>query len=77
MVDRKGLDVVMRDLEERAQTIELLTGNTGVATETAEMTSGFLRPYVERGELGEKSGKGFYTYPDPIHQRPEFLTGKI
>lgn len=77
MMDRKGLDVVMQELEERAQTIESLTGNTGFAAEAAEMTSGFLGPYVEREELGEKNGKGFYTYPDPIYQRPEFLTGEI
>jgi enoyl-CoA hydratase/3-hydroxyacyl-CoA dehydrogenase len=77
MVDRKGLDVVMQELEERAHIIESLIGNTGVAAKAAEMTSGFLGPYVERGELGEKSGKGFYTYPNPIYQRPEFLTGEI
>lgn len=36
----------------------------------------FLRPYVEKGELGLKTGKGFYSYPDPAWQRPGFLTGE-
>lgn len=36
----------------------------------------FIRPYIERGELGIKTGKGFYTYPNPAYQQPEFLTGK-
>ena len=32
-----------------------------------------LRPYVDRGELGMKTGRGFYTYPEPTYQRPGFL----
>jgi 3-hydroxybutyryl-CoA dehydrogenase len=34
----------------------------------------FLREYVDQGHLGAKSGKGFYTYPDPAYQQPGFLT---
>lgn len=29
---------------------------------------------IERGDLGVKSGKGFYTYPDPEFTRPDFMT---
>ena len=29
---------------------------------------------IERGDLGVKSGKGFYTYPDPEFARPDFMT---
>ena len=32
-----------------------------------------LAAMVERGELGVKSGKGFYTYPDPECARDDFL----
>jgi 3-hydroxyacyl-CoA dehydrogenase len=32
-----------------------------------------LAAKVERGELGVKSGKGFYTYPDPECARDDFL----
>lgn len=35
----------------------------------------FVRPYVERGWLGVKNGRGFYTYPNPAFQRPDFITG--
>ena len=35
----------------------------------------FLKGYVDRGELGVKTGKGFYTYPEPAFARPGFVTG--
>ena len=28
---------------------------------------------IERGELGVKSGKGFYTYPSPAFEREGWL----
>lgn len=31
--------------------------------------------YVDKGFLGEKSKRGFYTYPNPTFSRPGFLTG--
>jgi len=35
-----------------------------------------LKEKIERKELGVKTGKGFYTYPNPEFSRPEFLMGK-
>ena len=35
----------------------------------------FLKAYVDRGELGVKSGKGFYSYPSPEFARPGFTDG--
>ena len=35
----------------------------------------WLQQFVERGELGEKCGKGVYTYPDPQYQQEGFLQG--
>lgn len=32
-----------------------------------------LEEKVKKGELGVKTGKGFYTYPNAAHQQPEFL----
>ena len=34
-----------------------------------------LKAMVEQKELGIKTGKGFYTYPDPEYGRPDFLKG--
>ena len=36
----------------------------------------FFKEYVDQGWLGVKSGRGFYTYPNPAYQQPEFLTGQ-
>jgi 3-hydroxybutyryl-CoA dehydrogenase len=32
-----------------------------------------LKRMIEKGNLGVKSGKGFYTYPDPEFRQPGFL----
>jgi 3-hydroxybutyryl-CoA dehydrogenase len=34
-----------------------------------------LKAMVDRKELGIKTGKGFYTYPEPEYSRPDFLKG--
>ena len=37
----------------------------------------FLKRYVGEGRLGQKSGKGFYTYPKPLFTRPGFIRGHL
>lgn len=32
-----------------------------------------LESYLDRGEFGSKSGKGFYTYPNPAFEQPGFV----
>lgn len=36
----------------------------------------FLKQYVDNDWLGVRSGRGFYTYPNPAYARPGFLTGE-
>lgn len=36
----------------------------------------FLRRWIDRGDLGMKTGRGFYTYPDPAYARPGFVEGR-
>ncbi|MBW2618931.1 MAG: hypothetical protein JRC92_08660 [Deltaproteobacteria bacterium] len=35
-----------------------------------------LKEMIDRGELGLKTGKGFYTYPDPEFLNPDFMNPK-
>ena len=35
-----------------------------------------LKDKIKRGELGVKTGKGFYTYPNPEYLDPDFLNPK-
>lgn len=35
-----------------------------------------IKDYVDKGWLGVKSGRGFYTYPDPAYAQPDFLRGE-
>jgi len=35
-----------------------------------------LKAKIDRGELGVKSGKGFYQYPNPEYRSPDFLQGR-
>lgn len=33
----------------------------------------FLKAYVDRGDLGVKAGRGFYSYPNPAYAQPGFI----
>ena len=63
LMDMVGLDVV-RDIE---MVYYRESGDEGDAPPR------LLLDKIERGELGVKSGKGFYTYPDPAFQKPGWL----
>jgi len=43
--------------------------------EASKSFAALLKSYVDQGKLGEKSGEGFYKYPNPIYKDVEFLKG--
>ena len=65
MMDAIGLDVV-RDIE------EVYWRESG---DPADAPPALLKDRVERGDLGVKSGRGFYAYPDPAFEREGWLEG--
>jgi 3-hydroxybutyryl-CoA dehydrogenase len=65
VMDMVGLDVV-RDIEWSYQR------ETLDPTDTPSPT---LLRMIAAGELGEKTGKGFYSHPNPAYAQPGFLAG--
>lgn len=66
LMDRIGLDVV-RDIE---MIYYRESGNP------SDRPPRLLEAMIDAGKLGEKSGEGFYTYPNPAYTRARWLTGE-
>ncbi len=67
MIDIVGLDVAV-DVGEAMKA----KGQPGHWEEIRE----FLQTYMDEGRLGVKTGRGFYTYPDPAYAQAGFLEGE-
>lgn len=67
MIDKKGLDLFTALLETGPGRL--------VQPMNKQKILAFLDPYLKRGDWGAKTGRGFYSYPDPAFSRPEFLLG--
>jgi len=65
MMDRIGLDVILN--------VELVYYQE--SGDESDAPPILLTDKVENGELGVKTGKGFYTYPNPVFQNPAWLKG--
>ncbi len=62
-MDHVGLDTV-RDIE------MIYHRESG---DDSDLPPQFLLEKIEKGELGVKTGKGFYTYPNPVYRDPAWL----
>ncbi len=67
MNDHVGLDTIWHVMQSKAK----VSCDTGAQ----QFADQFKRDYIDKGWLGVKSGRGFYTYPDPAYLHPEFLGG--
>lgn len=63
LMDRIGLDVI-RDIE---------TVYHEESGHPSDAPPKVLLEKIDKGELGVKTGKGFYTYPNPAYESPDFL----
>ncbi|WP_226671187.1 3-hydroxyacyl-CoA dehydrogenase [Metabacillus litoralis] len=41
--------------------------------EYAKLASLLKTEYIDKGKLGRETGEGFYTYPNPNYEKPDFL----
>lgn len=67
MMDSIGIDTVWKITDYWAQKLK---------DPQAIANANFLKKYVEEGNLGVKTGRGFYTYPDAAFLKPGFVEGK-
>jgi 3-hydroxybutyryl-CoA dehydrogenase len=68
MLDYIGLDTVWHIMESNARLAR--------SPEALAAADKFKKQYIDKGLLGVKAGKGYYTYPNPAYERPGFLTGE-
>jgi 3-hydroxybutyryl-CoA dehydrogenase len=66
MMDRAGLDVML-DIERQWH---------AESGEERDRPPKVLEDLVAQGHLGQKTGRGFYTYPNPVFERPGWLLGQ-
>ena len=69
MMDQMGLKTVWHVNDYWARNTQDIPANQ------MQANADFLKQYVEKGELGAKTKKGFYTYPNPEYAKAEFLSG--
>jgi 3-hydroxybutyryl-CoA dehydrogenase len=65
MMDMFGLDLVFDQMHQQQP-------NPCIDALRVQATP-FIGQYVDKGELGMKTGKGVYSYPGPAYEQPEFM----
>lgn len=65
-LDKKGIDVFLEEIE--SETRDVLFSKYD-----RDLVRRYLDPYIKKGQTGTRSGKGFYTYPNPIYETADFL----
>ncbi len=38
-----------------------------------DLVRNYLDPYIKKGHTGTNAWKGFYSYPNPIYEKADFL----
>lgn len=70
MMDQMGLTTVWHVTNYRAHNAQDIPANQ------TQVNADFLKQYVDRGELGSMTKKGFYSYPMPKYTQEGFLAEK-
>ncbi len=65
-LDKKGMDIFLSEIESE-------TRNVLFPRYDHDLVRRYLDLYIKKGQTGASSGKGFYTYPNPIYEAADFL----
>jgi enoyl-CoA hydratase / 3-hydroxyacyl-CoA dehydrogenase len=65
-MDNVGLNVVLDIIGEQAR-------RSRIDDSHYQKFAAFLNPFIKRGDLGVKTGRGFYQYPKPAYRDSGFL----
>jgi 3-hydroxybutyryl-CoA dehydrogenase len=68
LMDSIGIDTVWKAKEYWANKLN---------DEQNKKNAEFLKRYIDKGHLGQKSGQGFYSYPKPAYRNPGFVKGEV
>lgn len=69
MMDYVGLNVIWDSVQ------EFQKRESYIKDDVIDAIRAFLRPFIDGNHLGQKSGRGFYQYPEPAYQNPGFIEG--
>jgi len=73
IMDDRGIDLVSRQLKDQAAFLEAMFGKDDPELDELKRATDYLDDMIQRGETGKKSGKGFYSYPNPAYARDGFI----
>jgi 3-hydroxybutyryl-CoA dehydrogenase len=77
IMDMIGLDLISSQMNPgRGNSKITMTEESAQLEILLTKIAAYFEQFVKRGEFGMKTGKGFYSYPGPGYQQPDFLTSE-
>ena len=74
IMDMIGLDLIFSEANPGQQASKMNVSPDSVRLEKIQDKGrAYFQSFIERGEFGTKTGKGFYSYPAPCYAQAEFL----
>jgi 3-hydroxybutyryl-CoA dehydrogenase len=69
LIDLVGIDLAYEITAQKLKTVSSMP--------KAKRVLKLLKDKVDQGHLGVKSGQGYYRYPNPAFEQPDFMSGSL